>query len=310
MATSAPSTSTSTSETASSLRPHPFSTKAKPLDISAELIPNDNLFLTRSRLKNLFRTQSTQSLRKGVGLMPYLQRTLPPPSAHTLLSTYFARRGKGRIRPGSVLTVTLTQPPYTFSGVLMAVERKGPDSNILLRNVVRKTGVEMRIPLASPTLTGVKLIQRAGGSAVEEDDSAKARAIMKQQREERRKKRQEKKAAKAKAAGVSPITSTQGTSTSKTPKSHPVIPRRLRNRRLPSGWGIGMPGQVPTVRVARQHELIPETRRRVADAKETTKVEENGALTGKRMRRQRLYFLRDYPNKMSSISAGITKKDN
>ncbi|PVG04177.1 hypothetical protein CPB86DRAFT_721819 [Serendipita vermifera] len=275
MATSAPSTSTSTSSTPS-LRPHPFSTKAKALDVPAELIPNDNLFLTRSRLKNLFKTQSTQSLRKGVGLMSYLQRTLPPPSAHTLLSTYFARRGKGRIRPGSVLTVTLTQPPYTFSGVLMAIERKGPDSNILLRNVVRKTGVEMRIPLASPTLTGVKLIQRAGGSAVEEDDSAKAKALMKQQREERRKKRQEKKAAKAKAAG----------------------------------WGIGMPGQVPTVRVARQHDLIPETRRRVADPKETIKVEENGALTGKRMRRQRLYFLRDYPNKMSSISAGITKKDN
>jgi ribosomal protein L19 len=243
--------------------------------------------------------------------MPYLQRTLPPPTAHTLLSTYFARRGKGRIRPGSVLTVTLNQPPYNFSGVLMAIERKGPDSNILLRNVVRKTGVEMRIPLASPTLTGVKLIQRAGGSAVEEDESAKAKAALKQQREERKKKRQENKATKASAGGASPTNgSTNATPSTTTPKKHSAIPRRLHNRRLPSGWGIGMPGQVPTVRVARQHELIPETRRRVADAKETTKVEENGALTGKRMRRQRLYFLRDYPNKMSSISAGITKKDN
>ena len=208
--------------------------------------------------------------------MPYLARTLPNPTAHELLSTWFARRGKGRITPGSVLSVTLSQPPYSFSGVLVSVERKGVDSNILLRNVVRKTGVEMRVPLASPTLLGVKIIQRAGRSTMEFSAPK------------------------------------QNTNTSKSKGGNQQAPTRTRatpTELFSKDWKPGTPGPIPTLRVAREVGIIPNPSRDANKDVKPVPVNDKDALTGKKMVRAKLYFLRDYPSKMSSISAGITKRD-
>ncbi|CAG7849258.1 SubName: Full=Uncharacterized protein {ECO:0000313/EMBL:CCA67959.1} [Serendipita indica DSM 11827] len=277
----APSTSNTTAPTSTeSFRPYPFSTKVQALPLPAELIPNDNRFLTPQRLEHPFTSPSTTKLRRGVGLMPYLARTLPNPAAHELLSTWFARRGKGRITPGSVLTVTLSQPPYTFSGVLVAIERKGVDSNILLRNVVRKTGVEMRVPLASPTLLGIKIIQRAGRSTMEfasprQKFNANAKGDNKQQQQ------------------------TQA----------PVRMRATSTELFSKDWKPGTPGPVPTLRVARKVGIIPNPSKGVKQDVKPVPVNDKDALIGKKMVRSKLYFLRDYPSKMSAISAGITKRD-
>src|SRR4051794_5255014 len=106
-------------------RSYPFSNKVTTLDSVPTLVPNDNALVTKTRLLNPFKDTSLDSLRRGVGIMPHLERTLPSPASHDLLSRFFARRGKGRINPGSVLTLSLSQPPYTYSGVLMSIRRKG-----------------------------------------------------------------------------------------------------------------------------------------------------------------------------------------
>lgn len=209
--------------------------------------------------------------------MPHLARTLPSSTSHDLLSRFFARRGRGKIEPGSVLTLSLSQPPYTFSGVLLSIRRKGPDSSILLRNVVRKTGVEMRVSLASPTLTGIKVIQRAGGKSMSNGPPAAVTKV---------------------------ATSSKNKKTaSKSKTSEEVAPTNPRE------WTPGTPGPLPTVRYARTIGITPKVPKD-STATPSVKVDEKGVLFAKRARRARLYFLRDYPGKMSAISAGISKREN
>ncbi|KAG8791350.1 hypothetical protein FRC17_008762 [Serendipita sp. 399] len=333
--TSTPSTSAtaSTSSSSSPFRPYPFSSKVQSLPVPTQLIPNSNRFLTNAYLKHPFKPTPLQSLRKGIGLMTHLSQTLPNPRSHTLFSSFFARRGKGRIYPGSVLTVTLSKPPYTFSGVLMSIRRKGADSNILLRNVVRKMGVEMRIFLGSPTLLGIKVVQRAGGSTVQYDN------------------------APVESRRINPPSTSTSTSTSspssnqKKKKATTVASSRAKSKPqtgqpFTKKWKVGTRGQVPTIRIAHTAGIIRDpTRKRLqvrlgrgakslrqnnkqdnkeAEEKkqmvkalkmsergglEPVQVDEKEAPVRKRMSRARLYFLRDYPSKMSAISAGITKRE-
>ncbi|KAB5593396.1 60S ribosomal protein subunit img1 [Ceratobasidium theobromae] len=98
----------------------------------------------------------------GKGLMAHLHKTLPLPATQNLIDL-FSKKNKKPILPGSVLSVTLAHAPNNFSGVLIAVRRKGPDTSFTLRNVVQRTGVEMRFSAGSPVIKDVKVIQYAGG---------------------------------------------------------------------------------------------------------------------------------------------------
>jgi len=104
-----------------------------------------------------------QRILQGKGLMAHLHKTLPSPSARTLMHTLFSKTHPDRVLPGSVLSLSLAHAPNNFSGVLISVRRKGPDTNFTLRNVVQRTGVEMRFSVGSPAIKEVKVIQRAGG---------------------------------------------------------------------------------------------------------------------------------------------------
>lgn len=80
----------------------------------------------------------------------------------------FARRDPQRLRTGSVLSVTTWTGPEKkgstlFSGVLMAVRRRGVDTSFTLRNVVQQTGAEMTFKVCSPMLKEIKIIRRAEG---------------------------------------------------------------------------------------------------------------------------------------------------
>jgi len=114
------------------------------------------------------KTSITPSLRKGKGIMAHIQKTLPTPEKQALISTLFSRRHPARLLPGSVLTVTLAHAPTSFSGVLLSIRRRGPDTSFLLRNVVQRTGVEMQFFVNSPHLKEIKVIQRAGGGGGKE----------------------------------------------------------------------------------------------------------------------------------------------
>ncbi|KAH8999381.1 hypothetical protein EDB92DRAFT_2081439 [Lactarius akahatsu] len=103
------------------------------------------------------------AIRKGKGLMAYLQQTLPSTEKQQIIHTLFSRTHPERVRPGSVLTVNLAHAPTTFSGVLISVRRRGPDTSFVLRNVVQRTGVEMQFFANSPHLKEIVVVSRAGG---------------------------------------------------------------------------------------------------------------------------------------------------
>lgn len=95
--------------------------------------------------------------------MEHVKKVLPTPQKRQLLDTYFSRRQPLRILPGSVLTVSLAHAPTSFTGVLLSVRRRGPDTSFVLRNVINRTGVEMQFFVGSPHLKDIKIIRRAGG---------------------------------------------------------------------------------------------------------------------------------------------------
>lgn len=102
------------------------------------------------------------SLLKGKGLMSHVRQHILPQDKQQLLSKLFSRHSPNRIMPGSVLTVTLNHAPTTFSGVVMGVRRRGPDTSFVLRNIINRTGVEMQFFPASPHVKDIKVIQRTG----------------------------------------------------------------------------------------------------------------------------------------------------
>ncbi|CDZ98361.1 Mitochondrial/chloroplast ribosomal protein L19 [Phaffia rhodozyma] len=80
----------------------------------------------------------------------------------------FSKHNKDRILPGSILTVTsyttsAKTHSTTFTGALVAVVRKGINTSFTLRNVVLRTGVEMRFECSSPLVKDVKLLVPADG---------------------------------------------------------------------------------------------------------------------------------------------------
>jgi len=100
---------------------------------------------------------------EGKNLMAHLTKTLPTPEKLRYIETYFSRRHPQRLQSGSVLSVTMEHTPTSFTGVLISVRRRGPDTSFVLRNVIQKTGVEMQFFVNSPHLKDIKIIQKAGG---------------------------------------------------------------------------------------------------------------------------------------------------
>jgi large subunit ribosomal protein L19 len=125
--------------------PYPFSSTAR-------LVPNPEI-------------PHPKGILQGKGLMPFLHKHLPTPEKQQMLSTLFSRRHPQRLLPGSVLTVTSSQAPTTFTGVLLSMRRRGPDTSFLLRNIIQRTGVETQFFVNSPHVQNIAVVQRAGGGA-------------------------------------------------------------------------------------------------------------------------------------------------
>ncbi|PWN28542.1 hypothetical protein BDZ90DRAFT_231526 [Jaminaea rosea] len=108
------------------------------------------------------KTRSTQS-----GVMDYLHHQLRSQfDPADRLTRLFHRRSPEQIPVGSVLIVESWTSPAktgmtTFSGVLMAIRRRGTSTSFVLRNLVQKLGVEMRFNLYSPLLKDVRVVARA-----------------------------------------------------------------------------------------------------------------------------------------------------
>ncbi|KAJ7638606.1 hypothetical protein FB45DRAFT_740803 [Roridomyces roridus] len=105
-------------------------------------------------------TSITAALRKGKGLMPHLAKTLPTPEKQQMLRTLFSRQSRTQLQPGSIITVTVDHAPMTFTGVLLAIRRRGVDTSFVVRNIIQRTGVEMQFFVNSPALKDIKVLQR------------------------------------------------------------------------------------------------------------------------------------------------------
>jgi large subunit ribosomal protein L19 len=101
-------------------------------------------------------------LKAGTGLMAYLRGALPAPEKKEMLRTLFARNGPQRLLPGSIVSVTSAHAPTQFTGVLIALRRRGPDTSIVLRNVVQRLGVEMQFFVCSPHVQRIDVLRRGG----------------------------------------------------------------------------------------------------------------------------------------------------
>jgi large subunit ribosomal protein L19 len=104
----------------------------------------------------------TAALLKGKGIMEHVRRHILSPEKQKLLTTLFSRQSPSCIQPGSVLRVTMNHAPNVFSGVVLSIRRRGPDTSFVLRNVVNRTGVEMQFFPASPHITDIQVIKKEG----------------------------------------------------------------------------------------------------------------------------------------------------
>ncbi|KAJ7937265.1 translation protein SH3-like domain-containing protein [Mycena leptocephala] len=100
------------------------------------------------------------ALKQGKGLMPYLSKSLPTPEKQQMLRHFFSRQSRTQLYPGSIITVTVEHAPMTFTGVLLAIRRRGPDTSFVVRNIIQRTGVEMQFFVNSPHLKEIKVLQK------------------------------------------------------------------------------------------------------------------------------------------------------
>jgi large subunit ribosomal protein L19 len=100
-------------------------------------------------------------LLKGKGLMPHLRQFLSTPEKQAMFQTLFNRRSPKQLIPGSIVSVISEQAPTIFTGVLIAIHRRGPDTSFKVRNILQRTGVEMQFYPNSPHLKEIKLLKAA-----------------------------------------------------------------------------------------------------------------------------------------------------
>lgn len=100
-----------------------------------------------------------EKLKQGKGLMPYLQRTLYSAGKAEIMHALFSRRSPTHLKVGSIVTVLNEQAPTTFTGVLIAIRRRGPDSSFTLRNILNRTGIEMQFFPNAPGVKEVNVIR-------------------------------------------------------------------------------------------------------------------------------------------------------
>ena len=98
-------------------------------------------------------------LLKGRGLMPHLRQSLFTPEKKAMFQTLFNRRSPKQLMPGSIISVISEQAPTIFTGVLIAIHRRGPDTSFKVRNILQRTGVEMQFFMNSPHLKEIKLLK-------------------------------------------------------------------------------------------------------------------------------------------------------
>lgn len=85
-----------------------------------------------------------------------MYKTLDPSGQRRALIN---KDSKNCLRAGDIIKVTYTDRTSVL-GQIIAIKRSNTDSNILLRNKITKLGCEVRIPVFSPKIKNIEVIQK------------------------------------------------------------------------------------------------------------------------------------------------------
>lgn len=155
----------SSAEAATSVSSYPFSSSV----ITRSLATAETSSAVAKAQPQISITKSGKE-RKSRGIMAALNAQLRTQyDQDGSLTALFARNSLDRTPPGSIVIVEtwndITKTTFTsFSGALIAIRRRGTSTSFVLRNIVNKTGVEMRFNLYSPLIKEIKVVQRAVGT--------------------------------------------------------------------------------------------------------------------------------------------------
>ncbi|MBW0479352.1 hypothetical protein O181_019067 [Austropuccinia psidii MF-1] len=105
-----------------------------------------------------------------LGLMGNVQKKLISTCVNQEFYKLFQKNHPESIRPLSIIRVeTYANPARTatsiFTGVLMAVRRRGTETSFRLRAVLEKVGIEMKLNVFSPMIKNITVIKAAGDLA-------------------------------------------------------------------------------------------------------------------------------------------------
>ena len=142
------------------------SSKAQTYPFSAAVTFPTSPSTSNPTSKNLLHPKNGKSVVEHVNAQ--LLEAYDPAS---LRKTLFSRRNPLRLKPGSVISVAsytdATKSTSTvFSGVLLGIGRKGIDTSFTLRNIVNRTGVEMKFKVHSPMIKKIEVIKEADGKGL------------------------------------------------------------------------------------------------------------------------------------------------
>lgn len=133
---------TSTPSTVPKTKSYPFSDSVK---ITNESIPTDST----------------------IGLMQMIQKKLISTSVNTEFHSLFKKNHPNALRPLSIIQVeSYTNSSRTstnlFTGVLMAVKRRGTETSFRLRCLIERVGIEIKFNVFSPMIKNIIVVKRSG----------------------------------------------------------------------------------------------------------------------------------------------------
>ncbi|OAV90598.1 hypothetical protein PTTG_05042 [Puccinia triticina 1-1 BBBD Race 1] len=102
-----------------------------------------------------------------LGLMGNVEKKLISSCVNQEFHNLFRKNHPDSIRPLSVIKVeSYTNAARTttnvFTGILMAVRRRGTETSFRLRTILERVGVEMKFNVFSPVIKNITVIKRAG----------------------------------------------------------------------------------------------------------------------------------------------------
>ncbi|KAG0150790.1 hypothetical protein CROQUDRAFT_87625 [Cronartium quercuum f. sp. fusiforme G11] len=102
-----------------------------------------------------------------IGLMQTIQKKLISTSVNTEFHSLFQKNHPNALRPLSVVQVeSYTNSSRTttnmFTGVLMAVRRRGMETSFRLRCLIERVGIEVKFNVFSPMIKNIVVVKRSG----------------------------------------------------------------------------------------------------------------------------------------------------